>query len=116
MRPATEKGKLSPVASRILMKVLWAARLARFDLLRAVCHLSQFVTEWTVECDRKLQRLIGYIAYSKSHRTVGWVGDKLSDLQPHVFADADFAGCSETQRSTSGLHFVIMGPRTPFPI
>ena len=47
---------------------------------------------------------------------MGWVGDKLSDLQPHLFADADFAGCSDTQRSTSGLHCVIMGPTTNFPI
>ena len=38
------RGKLAPVASRILMKVLWGARPARFDLLRAVCHLAQKVT------------------------------------------------------------------------
>ena len=56
------------------------------------------------------------MAYSKHLRTVGWVGDELGAVKPHVFADADSAGCSETQRSTSGLHFVIMGPNTNFPI
>ena len=45
--PAESTGKLASIASRILMKVLWAARLARFDLLRAVCHLAQNVTKWT---------------------------------------------------------------------
>ena len=46
----------------------------------------------------------------------GWAGDKLGAVQPHLFADADFAGCVETQRSTSGLHFCIRGPKTEFPI
>ena len=98
------------------MKILWAARLARFDLLRAVCHLAQNVTKWTTDCDRKLLRLVGYIQYSKGYRLMGWVGDKLEQCQPHLYADADFAGCSETQRSTSGLHFVCQGPRTNFPL
>ena len=47
---------------------------------------------------------------------VGWVGDDPSQLRPHLFADANFAGCELTQRSTSGLHLVIRGPRTCFPI
>ena len=94
--PSEEKGKLAPIASKVLMKVLWAARLARFDLLRAVCALAQNVSKWTAECDRKLTRLMGYVAYSKSMRTFGWVGDDLSSVQPHTFADAAFAGCAET--------------------
>ena len=114
--PAESTGKLASIASRILMKVLWAARLARFDLLRAVCHLAHNVTKWTSECDRKLTRLMGYIEHSKGFRLVGWVGDKLDKCQPHLYVDADFAGCTETQRSTSGLHFVCMGPNTNFPI
>ena len=40
-----DRGRLQPIASRILMKILWAARLARFDLLRAVSHLATFVTK-----------------------------------------------------------------------
>ena len=112
--PAEPKGKLVPIASRIIMHILWAARLARFDLLGAVCHLAQRVTKLALECDCRLQRLVGYLAYSKHLRTVGWVGDELGAVKPHVFDDADLAGCSETQRSTSGLHFVIMGPNTNF--
>eukprot|EP00972_Heterocapsa_arctica_P003469 516672-Heterocapsa_arctica.AAC.1 len=44
------------------------------------------------------------------------VGDKLSAVQPHLSADADFAGCVDTQQSTSGYHFAIRGPRNCFPI
>ena len=93
----------------------YAARLCRFDLLRAVCRLAT-VTKWTSECDRKLHRLVCYVNSSKHLRMIGWVGDGLSALQPHVFADADFAGCTATQRITSGYHFAIRGPNTCFPI
>merc|ERR1712004_273133 len=41
---------------------------------------------------------------------------ELVALQPHLFADADFAGCTDTQRSTSGLHLAIRGPNSCFPI
>eukprot|EP00972_Heterocapsa_arctica_P072276 10676135-Heterocapsa_arctica.AAC.1 len=33
--PLTDVGKLLPIAAKVLMKILYAARLARFDLLRA---------------------------------------------------------------------------------
>ena len=55
------------------MKTLYAARLCRFDLLRAVCHLATFVTKWTSECDRKLDRLVCYINSSKHLRMI-WMG------------------------------------------
>jgi hypothetical protein len=97
-------GRLQSIASKILMKVLWAGRLARFDLLRAVSHLATYVTKWTSKQDKMLHRLIGYIKYSRHLRMVGWVGDRLDCIQPHLFADADFGGCVATQRSTSGSH------------
>ena len=31
------QGDLKPIASRILMKILYGARVCRYDLLRAVC-------------------------------------------------------------------------------
>ncbi len=45
-----EKGKigeLSSISAKCLMKVMYMARLARGDLLRAVGHLSTRVTKWT---------------------------------------------------------------------
>ena len=44
---AEERGELAGVAARILMKVLYAARMARFDLLRVVSFLAQRITKWT---------------------------------------------------------------------
>ena len=40
------KGFLAPIAARVLIKVLFAARMARFDLLRAVQGLAARVTKW----------------------------------------------------------------------
>ena len=70
--PAEDRGVLQPLAAKVLMKILYAARMARFDLLRAVCDLACFVTKCSAECDRKLHRLICYIASTKHHRQIGW--------------------------------------------
>jgi hypothetical protein len=111
-----DRGRLHAVAAKILMKILYAARMARFDLLRAVCHLACYITKWSTGCDRRLHRLVCYIHSTKHFRMIGWVGDDLSNLQPHMFADADFAGCTSSQRSTSGLHITVRGPNSCFPI
>ena len=54
-------GTLQPIASKVLMKILYAARMCRFDLLRATCGLASLVTKWDIVCDRKLHRLVSYI-------------------------------------------------------
>ena len=109
-------GVLQPHAAKVLMKLLYGARLARFDLLRAINHLAGYITKWTPDCDKRLHRIMCYVQTSLKYRMVGWVGDKPEQLQPHLFADADFAGCPDSQRSTSGLHLAIRGPATCYPI
>ena len=109
-------GQLQGIAAKVLMKILYAARMARTDLLRAVCHLACYITRWDSVCDRRLHRLVAYIASTTDHKLVGWVGDEQSQLQPHLYADADFAGCVATQRSTSGAYLCICAPHTCFPI
>ena len=43
-------------------------------------------------------------------------GTKPELLQPHAYTDADFAGCSRTLRSTTGLQLQVEGPHSCFPI
>jgi hypothetical protein len=100
----------------MLMSLLYAARVARFDLLRAVCALASKITKWTRLCDRKLLRLIQYVNSTTHLKQYGWVGDNTSDVKPVLYCDADFAGCPETQRSTSGGHLNLEGPLTRFPV
>ena len=49
-----KKGVLALIAARVLMKILFAARMARFDLLRAVQGLAARVTKWSYDCDKTL--------------------------------------------------------------
>ena len=84
-----QQGELHDVASRVLMKVLLAARLCRRGLLRAVNRLATCVAKWTSEADLMLYRLMGYIASTKHLRMFCWVGDELAMIIPHLFADSD---------------------------
>ena len=56
-----DRGELSDDAARILMKLLYGARLARYDLLRAIGHLASQVTKWTRWSDARLLKLIRYV-------------------------------------------------------
>jgi hypothetical protein len=47
---------------------------------------------------------------------VGWVNDEKEEIGVHLYADADFAGCKRTGRSTSGGFLCMGGPDTFFPI
>ena len=47
---------------------------------------------------------------------VRYIGDDLSKVQVHVYADADFAGDPSSKRSTTGVHLSLRGPHTCFPI
>ena len=40
----------------------------------------------------------------------------MDDVHLALYADADFAGCIDSLRSTSGGHLNIQGPNTRFPL
>ena len=66
---------LQSCATKVLMGVLYAARMAPYDLLHVVGGSASVVTKWTVECDRKLHRLMFYIDSMHAFRRSGWIGD-----------------------------------------
>ena len=110
------RGHLAPHAASVLMKLLYGARIARFDLLRQVNRLARNVHRWTDSDDRGLHHLMCYVHHTKHWRMVGWVGDPMDDVRLALYADADFAGCIDSLRSTSGGHLNIQGPNTRFPL
>ena len=116
LQDGSAQGRLQPIAASILMGILYAARMARFDLLRATCRLACYTTCWTAACDVRLMRLMRYMSTTLSHRQVGWVGEPIAELQLLIYADADFGGCERTQRSTSGIHLNVEGKYTRFPL
>ena len=85
------------------MKLLYAARTARPDLLRPIIALACYMHAWTVVHDKALLRLLSYVKGSLALRQWSWADPSDTASALHVFADADCAGCHATQRSTSGV-------------
>ena len=54
-------GELGEDAASVLMKNLWAARLARPDLSRPTCKLATKVHKWSKNDDRRIRRLMEYM-------------------------------------------------------
>eukprot|EP00972_Heterocapsa_arctica_P049851 7332686-Heterocapsa_arctica.AAC.1 len=96
MDPKGSKETLQPIASSVLMKVLYAARLARFDLLKAVANLAKKVTKWDKGGDRMLHRLMYYLNSSLDMRLKGHIGYYPRNLIIAFYSDANFAGDKET--------------------
>jgi hypothetical protein len=89
------------------MKILYAARMCRCDLLCAVCALASCTTKWAHQRDRDLRRLIYYVNTTKTHTMMNWCGDDVARLELKVFADVDVAGCVRTMRSAAGVALVV---------
>jgi hypothetical protein len=109
-------GKLKSIASAVLMKCLYAARMARFDLLRPITALAKRVTKWTPSCDKTLHKLMCYINSTVHVTMYGWVGDSMKDVELALFSDADFAGDKKDAKSQSGMFLTLAGKNTSFPL
>ena len=109
------RGVLAPIVSKVLMKILYAARVGRFDLLRPVCWLATKVTKWSLTCDIALHRLVSYINSSLNVACYGWIGDEWETLDLVIFADANWAE-KPSFLSTSGAFMCLSGRNTFFPL
>ena len=109
-------GVLREASAKIVLKALYAARFNRTDLLWSVNTLAREVTKWTVNCDKRLHRLISYMHFTKDMELQCWVGDDPKDIQLALFADASFASWLGDSKSTPGCFLVLMGPNTFVPI
>ncbi len=116
-KPKQTCNTLTRLAASVLAKVLYGARNCRFDLMRTEHYLLLFLHKWDKECDHILHRRMRFIHSELDLKRMGWVSQD-PDYHPmlHLLADADFAGCLATQRSTTGCFLCIAGRRTRFPI
>ena len=108
-----QPGCLGNDAAAVLMKVLYGARMGRYDLIRPVQALASRVTKWNHLCDRKrkLHRLISYV---NSTLDLHLYGTQFIELV--AYCDADLAGDRTGSKSTSGVLICLVGPRTYMPI
>ena len=111
LRKELIRRQLAPHAASVLMKYCLVLELH-------VLTYSGRSTVWrgTSDDDKKLHHLMCYIHRTKHWRMIGWVGDSVEDLCLAVYADADFSGCADSLRSTSGGHMNLQGPNTRFPL
>eukprot|EP00959_Pyramimonas_sp_CCMP1952_P429928 9004209-Pyramimonas_sp.AAC.1 len=89
--PPTKSGVLEPIAAKVLMQISYGARMARYDLLRAVCHTASCIAKLTEQQDMDLFRFICYIKCTSHYRMSSWVGDTMEDVLLKHYYDADLA-------------------------
>jgi hypothetical protein len=113
----TEPKQFNTEAARVIMKIMYGARMARPDLLRTIAYLARFLTQWNEDMDRRLQRLMSYIHHSYSYRMYAYMGEDKPKFTMDIYSDSDYAGCVQTQRSTTGsILFLRGGEDTSVPI
>ena len=112
----SKEGPLAPIACKVLMSIIYGACLARFDVLRPIAALAFEITKWDAVCDRMLHRLACYINSSLDSELKGHIGDSSKDLSLTLFSDADFAGCLDIAKSTSGVLTALTGPNSFLPL
>ena len=109
-------GVLEKEAAKVIMKMLYGARLVRYELLWPICSIARRVSKWSRAEDKRLFRLVCYIHSTLDHTLESFVGDKAHCCNVVLYTDADFAGDQLTSKSTSGCYIAIAGPNTFAPI
>ena len=67
-----EPGKLAAIAAKVIMKVFYAARVCRPDLLRAITFLACPMAKWSADCDKRLHRRVCYVRATWHYAQAGW--------------------------------------------
>ena len=110
------RGQLAESASRVLMKSLWLARLARPDVMKPLSDLTRRVTCWSAADDKRLYRLMCYLYATPSRSIIHSMGDSPGDLKLSLYTDADHASDVEHAHSTSGMLLCLEGEQTFWPL
>ena len=114
--PGEEPGQLSHVAMSVVTKVLYRARLAHWNLLKAVAILATRFARWSQGCDRALNRTMSYINCAPDLVLRGWVGYRPDHTSVRLFSDAVLADDRPSMRSTTGGYLAMTGPNAWFPL
>ena len=109
MSPKTdsEKREMNDKPYRsVLGSVMWGQLATRPDLSFAVSLLARFQANPGLAHWNALLHVIGYI---KNTLNYGLTYSREFELSPTAFVDADYGGCRDTRRSTSGYIFTMAG-------
>ena len=109
------KGKLHDDCSRNVLKILWCTRRARPDTYWAVNSLAREVSKWTVACDKRLLRLVGYFRWSKYHSLQMTVGNKPTDCVIMYFLMRNGPGPTYTEKDPASRSTPSRPTTTRYP-
>ena len=70
-----DEGQFSKNAARVVMKILYGARLVRYVFLWAVNSLAREASRWTRACDKRLCKPICYLNLTNDLSLEGFCGD-----------------------------------------
>lgn len=90
----------------ILGSVMWGQLATRPNLSFAVSLLSRFQSNPGIEHWKALMHVMGYVLNTIDY---GLTYSRDTNLTPLAFVDADYGGCRDTRRSTSGYVFMMAG-------
>jgi hypothetical protein len=90
----------------VLRSVMWGQLATRPDLSFSVSLLSRFQANPGIDHWNALLHVIGYV---KNTLDYGLTYLRDEELSPMAFVDADYGGCRDTRRSTSGYVFTMTG-------
>ena len=76
-----DRGQLSNVAAKIVMKFMWLGRISTPDLLVAINVCAGHIIRWTVNDDKRMPRLACYVAAALDQCHIMHIHDKPSDLR-----------------------------------
>ena len=105
-----DDAELSASAAQMVMKLLCLARLSRPDILVAVTVLAAKVTAWSINEDRMVARLVGYVSYPAHFSCIWFIGDASGSLSLSLYVDSDFGGCLHTARPANCYALALEGP------
>ena len=90
----------------ILGSIMWGQLATRPDLSFSVSLLARFQSNPGIDHWNALMHVIGYIKNTMDH---GLTYHRDYEISPNAFVDADYGGCKDTRRSTSGYVFMMAG-------
>ena len=90
----------------VLGSVMWGQLATCPDLAFSVSLLARFQADPGIDHWSALLHAMGYI---KNTIDYGLTYNCDSELSPTAFVDADYGGCKDTRRSTSGYVFTMAG-------
>ena len=110
-RASASPGKLAKNAASHLMKLLYAARLCRGDLLVTTTFLARRISKWSLNEDRRLHRLMSYCWHHAGKELIHQLHpDDLQNAFLDYSPDAELGGDPYSTKASGGFWLELSSP------